>query len=172
MWPLVFGIESSKRNGTKSIRLNLLLTLGHQYPNLYRAISERLGIEVIRDIYYAKGWTTKKANSHLVAELVVAWVHRSDLLLADVTFVDPFAPIKENEMRYMLQTHKGLGLLPTLLENMQREAEHLGCEQLILTASMRDLADLFKRFGFVVEDSEMGRVGLEIGCGIPMERNV
>jgi hypothetical protein len=141
-------------------------------PRLYQAISTFLGIEVIRDIYYVQGWKSQKRKSSLVVELVVAWVYRNDLLLADITFIDPASPISAGERQFALQTHKGLGLLPTLLGNMECKAKELGCDQLTLTASMRDLVILFRRFGFAVEDSEMGRSGMEIGCGIPMERDV
>lgn len=141
-------------------------------PSLYQAISTFLGIEVIRDIYYVKGWTSKKRKSNLVVEMVVAWVYRNDLLLADVTFIDPERPIPKRQRQFVLQTHKGLGLLPTLLGNMQRKAEDLGCEQLTLTAAMRDQVDLFRSFGFAVEDSKMGRLAMEIGFGIPMERDI
>jgi hypothetical protein len=55
---------------------------------------------------------------------------------------------------------------------MQHKAAELGCDQLTLTAAMRDLLDLFSSFGFVVEDNEMGRRGKQIGHGIPMERDV
>jgi len=140
--------------------------------NLYKAISTLLGVEVIRDIYYVKGWASKKKKSNVVVELVVARVYRNDLLLADVAFMDPARPIPMGQRRFALQTHKGLGLLPTHLGNMQRKAEELGCEQLTLTAAIRDLVDLFSSFGFVVEDSEMGRRGMQIGHGIPMERDV
>jgi hypothetical protein len=141
-------------------------------PSLYKAISTLLGVEVIRDIYYVKGWTAKKKKSNLVVELMIAWVHRNDLLLADVTFIDPASPIPKKERRFAHQTHQGLGLLPTLLTNMQRKAEELGCEQLTLTAATRDQAHLFGSFGFLVEDSQMGRRGMQIGFGIPMERDV
>lgn len=77
---------------------------------------------MIRDIYYVKGWTSKNKKSNLVVELVVAWAFRNDLLLADVTFRDPARPIPQEERRFRLQTHKGLGLLPNLLENTQRKA--------------------------------------------------
>jgi len=141
-------------------------------PNLYQAISTLLGVEVIRDIYYVKGWTSKKKKANLVVELLVAWVYRNDLLLGDVTFRDPASPIPRRERRFADQTHKGLGLLPTLVGNLQRKAAELACEQLTLTAAMRDQVELFRSFGFAVENSEMGRRGMEIGWGIPMERNV
>jgi len=52
------------------------------------------------------------------------------------------------------------------------KAEELGCEQLTLTAGTLDQVNLFKQHGFVVEDSEVGRRGLDWGVGIPMERDV
>lgn len=142
-------------------------------PNLYRAISELIGTEVIRDIYWVRGWASKKKErSKLVVDLMVAWVFRSDLFLADVTFRDPSRPLPEEERKF-LQTHKGLGLLPALMTNMQRKAEELGCEQLTLVAATVELANIFERFGFVVEDSEIGRRGMRWGVGgIPMERDV
>jgi hypothetical protein len=141
-------------------------------PNLYQAISSLLGVEVIRDIYSVRGWISKKQKSNLVVEMVVAWVYRNDLLLADISFMDPTSPIPKKQRRFGHQTHKGLGLLPTLLDNMQRKAKERDCEQLTLTAAMRDQVDLFRSFGFVVEDSEMSRIAMQAGYGIPMERDV
>jgi hypothetical protein len=139
----------------------------------YKALSESLGVEIIRDIYYVKGWASRsKRKSSLVVELLVAWVYRNDLLLADVTFMDPSRPIPDGEPKFALQTHKGLGLLSPLLANMQLKAEELGCEQLTLTAGTLDQVRLFEKHGFVVEDSEVGRRGVAWGVGVPMERNV
>jgi hypothetical protein len=59
--------------------------------------------------------------------------------------------------RKFLQTHEGLGLLPTLTTNMQRKAQELGCEQLTLVAATVGLVNIFEHFGFVVENSEIGR---------------
>jgi hypothetical protein len=141
-------------------------------PAMYLAISQFLKIEVIRDIYYAKAWESRKMNSKLVAELLVAWVYQNDLLLADVNFRDPERPIPTQERISALQSHKGLGLLPVVLNNMQSEAERLGCEYLILTAGTRDEMKLFAKYGFSVENSEPGRQGVLLGGGIPMERKV
>ncbi len=141
-------------------------------PHLHLAISETLGIELIRDIYFVKGWKGTKKKRNLAVEMLVAWVYRNDLQLTDVTFIDPDNPIPVKERRFALQTHQGLGLLPTLMGNLQNKAEELHCEQLTLTAGMRDQVGLFSQYGFVVEDSEMGRRGMKIGFGIPMERDV
>jgi hypothetical protein len=141
-------------------------------PYLYRYISDGLGIEVIRDIYYAKAWQNVRKGRNIVAEVLVACVYRSDLNLADVTFVDRSAPIPKAERKSALQSHKGLGLLPVLLENMEKVAEGNGCEQLTLIAGTRDEMNLFASHGFSVEDSDLARFGMKLGVAIMMERNV
>ncbi len=141
-------------------------------PSLHLAISELIGAEVIRDIYYVKGWKGAKKQANLVVEMLVAWVYRSDLQLGDITFIDPVRPIPRKLRRFADQTHKGFGLLPTLMESLQRKAEELHCEQLTLTTARRDQVGLFARYGFRVEDSTIGRAGMELGYGIPMERDV
>ncbi len=140
-------------------------------PRLPLAISRLLGIEVIRDIYYAKGWKGGRKESNLVVQLLVALVYRNDLHLADITFVNPDQPIPEGQ-GFAFQTHKGLGLLPALLANLQKKGEELRCEQLTLQAATRDQMNLFGRHGFAIEDSQLARLGLQHGVAIPMERDV
>lgn len=141
-------------------------------PDLYLAISELLGVEVIRDIYYVKGWKAPRRKTNLIVEMLVGWVYRSDLQLGDITFINPERPIPKRARKFPFQTQEGLGLLPVLLENLQRKAKELGCEQLTLVAAAGDQARLFGRYGFTVEDSDMGRFAMKLGCGIPMERDV
>jgi hypothetical protein len=141
-------------------------------PDLHLAISKLLKIEVIRDIYYVKGWRGPKKRSNLVLELLVAWLYRNDLHLGDITFINPDRPIPKANRKHELQTHEGLGLLPVLLENMHLKAKELGCNQQTLTAAMTENVALFRRFGFDVEDSEFTRLALELGFGIPMEKDL
>jgi len=141
-------------------------------PNLHAAISEIIGAEVIRDIYYVKGWKKPKKTTNLIVEMLVAWVYRNDLQLGDITFRDPARPIPRRLRKFVDQEYQGLGLLPTLMENLRRKAEELGCEQLTLTAARKDQVNLFGRFGFVVENTISGRMAMRLGLGIPMERNV
>ncbi len=140
-------------------------------PNLYGAISRLLDIEVIRDIYYVRGWKGTKKRRQLVVELLLAWVYQNDLHLADITFIDPNQPIPRDK-RLAFQTHKGLGLLPVLLANLQQKGKQLGCEQLTLIAATRDQMRLFAKHGFVVENSPLARLGMKTGIAIPMERTV
>lgn len=141
-------------------------------PSLHIAISTLIREEVIRDIYSATVWRKPKRKSNLVAELMIAWVYRNDLHLADVTFRDPDRPIPAVLRRFTDQHYKGLKLLPTLVDNLHRKAVELGCEQLTLTAAKSDQVALFARYGFSVEDSKSGRAALKLGFGIPMERDV
>ncbi len=141
-------------------------------PDLHLAISTLIGEEVIKDIYYVKGWKAHRKNPNLIAEMLVAWVYRNDLQLADITFRDPKQPIPKKARRFALQTHKGLGLLPVLVKSLQKKAEQLHCEQLTLVSARDELVPLFERYGFAVEDSEMGRRGMKLGVGIPRERDV
>jgi hypothetical protein len=141
-------------------------------PALHIAISHRLRIEVIHDIYYVKGWKESREEDNLVAEFLVAHVYPNDLQLADLTFIDPTRPIPEEDRVFMHQTHHGLGLLPLLMENLHRKAVELGCDQMTLTSASQDQAPLFERYGFSVEDSDVGVLAMENGFGIPMERDV
>jgi len=86
-------------------------------------------------------------------------------------FVDPDQPIPEGQ-GFALQTHKGLGLFPTLMVNMQESAKKLGCEQLTLQAATRDQMNLFQKYGFVVENSPLARLGMKHGVAIPMEKDI
>jgi hypothetical protein len=55
---------------------------------------------------------------------------------------------------------------------MQTVAEEIGCEQLTLIAGTRAEMKLFGLYGFDVEDSDLGRFGVEQGVAIMMDRNV
>lgn len=141
-------------------------------PNLHLAVSDLIRAEVIRDLYYVKGWKARKTQANLIVEMLVAWVYRNDLQLGDITFINPEERIPRELRRFPDQTHKGLGLLPALFTNLERKAEELHCAQLTLTAARRDQVELFARYGFTVEDSTSGRAAMELGFGIPMERDV
>lgn len=141
-------------------------------PKLHNAISKVVGEDVIRDIYFVRAWRGVPRKDNLVMEVVIADVYRSDLQLADITFCNPGKPIAPVDRRFKLQTHKGLGLFPTLLENMNKYGLAHGHEQLTLTAAFRDLVALFRHHGFVVENSLAGKIAMQCGAGIPMERDV
>ena len=55
------------------------------------------------------------------------------------------------------------------MTNCRVAAETLGAEKITLTAAHSDLLSPFRNHGFEVEDSEMGRMAMEVGIGFPME---
>ena len=65
--------------------------------------------------------------------------------------------------------HKGFGLLPNVIANMQTYAVQKGIEYLTLTAAAGDLVPLFTKHGFKIEDNDLGRLCLRAGVCIPME---
>lgn len=141
-------------------------------PKLHSAISKVVGEDIIRDILYVKAWRGVPRKANLVMELLVVDVYRDELHLGDITFCDPARPIAPINRVYEMQTHKGLGLLNVLLENMRNYARVKGYRKLTLTAAHSDLVPLFKEHGFAVEDSIAGRMGLQAGMSIPMECDV
>lgn len=143
-----------------------------QDPKLHSAISRVIGENAIRDILMVRAWKGVPRKANLVMELMVADVYRNELHLGDVTFCDPERPIAPADRTYKLQSHKGLGLLGVLIDNMDAYARARGYEYLTLTAAYADLVPLFQRHGFAVEDTMAGRIGLEAGKSIPMERAV
>ena len=94
------------------------------------------------------------------------------LRLADITIRYPGLPILKPQRRFAFQTHKGFGLLQTLMDNLRVQAEKRHCDQLTLSAATRDQVELFLRYGFVVEKSPSGRIAMQSGFGISVERNV
>ncbi|MGF6265221.1 GNAT superfamily N-acetyltransferase [Paraburkholderia youngii] len=141
-------------------------------PKLHSAISKVVGENAIRDILMVKAWKGVPRKANLVMELMIADVYRNELHLGDVAFRDPERPIAPADRIYTLQSHKGLGLLGSLIDNMDTYARARGYKHLTLTAAYADLVPLFRRHGFEVEEDMAARIGLQAGKSIPMERAV
>ncbi|CAE6900304.1 hypothetical protein [Paraburkholderia domus] len=141
-------------------------------PKLHAAISKVIGENSIRDILMVKAWGGVPRKANLIMELLIADVYQDELHLGDVTFCDPDRPIAPADRIYNLQSHKGLGLLGAVIDNMDAYARTRGYKHLTLTAAYADLVPLFQKHGFRVEDNLAARIGLQAGKSIPMERAV
>jgi GNAT superfamily N-acetyltransferase len=141
-------------------------------PKLNSAISKVIGENAIRDILMVKAWRGVPRKANLVMELMIADVYRDELHLADVAFCDPARPIAPADRIYTLQSHKGLGLLGSVIDNMNEYARARGYKHITLTAAYADLVPLFQKHGFEVEDNMTARIGIQAGKSIPMERSV
>jgi hypothetical protein len=142
-----------------------------QDPELHRVIAEMIGEPVIQNIGYLRATVPFKGEAFEVAEFLTAEVFPNDLHLADVLFQDPERPIPETERRYRFQTHRGLGLLPTVIQQAEAFARSRKKNFITLTAADQDLIPLFESYGFVVENNPGAKYILKVvGQGIPMEK--
>jgi hypothetical protein len=141
--------------------------LNGEDPTLYQQIEKIIGEPVIYDAAYfhadLKGAT--------VAHVMLLRVFPNNLHFADVNFVNPAHPIARHR-RKRAQTHRGLGLLPTLVTNMKRYAHNQDLDYITLTAAYDDLIPLFERHGFIVEQNPMADICVSSGQCIPMEMSL
>jgi hypothetical protein len=133
-------------------------------PHLFKKIKQLIGKRVLVDAAYFSA----EFHGDRVAKVILFRVFPNNLHLSSVFFRDPAAPLPAAE-RMKYRTHKGLGLLPTLIAKMRIYAVENGIEYLTLTAAAGDLVPLFEKHGFAVEDNDMGRFCLKTGVCIPME---
>jgi len=103
---------------------------------------------------------------------MVAHVYPSSLHLADILMQNPLQPIPEKEQSHFDQKYKGFGLLGTVMERFEHKGKELGCDVLTLTATRIDQVPLFEKYGFSVRDSDAGKLSLEYGVGLPMDKNI
>lgn len=142
-------------------------------PNLCERVSDEIGEDVLRDLYYVKADVQDKVlKNKLAAELLVARIFPNDLFLADVEFSNPYKMLSSTERKYQFQKYAGLGLLGTLVANMVNVGNAMGCRSILLVAASIDLVPKFARHGFEVEDTESAKMALFHKAGPPMERRL
>lgn len=142
-------------------------------PLSFKIIEERVGQELLRDIWAVViDVEDEGLEDSTCMELIVALIYPNDLVLLDVNFQDPYKPIPESKRRYDHQTHKGLKLLDGLMIALERKAYELECDNILLTAASGDLVPLFQKFGFDLDGSQLSKVALECGVGIPMVKEL
>jgi hypothetical protein len=141
-------------------------------PKLFRKIEKKIQKKIIYDAFWTQAsiFNDQFPEGFKVAEFLVAHVYPNDLLLGDVFFQNPLSPIGDDRYRYT--KFRGFGLLPQVVENLVSFAQERKCDYMTLTAASNDLIPLFEKFGYIVEDNFMARLGLENGLCIPMERKM
>jgi hypothetical protein len=141
-------------------------------PKLFRKIEKKIQKKVIHDAFWTQAmiFNDQFPDGFKVAEYLVAQVYPNDLLLGDVYFQNPLSPIPDNPYRFT--AFWGFALLPRVIDNLVGVAKERKCDFMTLTAAAADLIPLFQRFGYVVEDNIMARMGLANGMTIPMERKM
>jgi hypothetical protein len=142
-----------------------------QDPILYRKIEELLGIQVLFDLYYAnvRVQDDSLGEDNECCQICLAHTYPNDIVLADVTFENPYKPIPKAKQRYRYTHYEGLSLMPVLMEQLKEYCLQTGKDRIVLTAAARDLVPLFSKYGFQVDGSPIAKVALKVGVGIPME---
>jgi len=142
-------------------------------PRIHMKVANIIGKRIIKDIYYSAGHLEDNTlDDNQVFEFMVAHVYPNSLHLADILLQNPLQPIPEPEQNHFDQKYKGFGLLRTVMKNLEDKGKELGCDILTLTAARRDQVPLFEKYGFSVRDSDAGKLSLEYGAGLPMDKNI
>jgi hypothetical protein len=137
-------------------------------PLVLQKLAALVKADVLDDIYCCRC----TVGGELVASLLIAQVWPRDLYLGMITFANPSKPIPVEQRKSVLQKYKGLGLLPTFLDRVEKCAIVRGCENITLIANETSQATLFGRFGFVVDDHLSAKTSVAHGKAIPMHKPI
>ena len=103
---------------------------------------------------------------------MIGKVFPNDIHLADIEISNPYEPILESERKHPQQHYKGWGLLKYQIDELTSYCKNSNCGFLTLTAATSDQFNLFKKYGFKIEDNKAAQIGLKIGYGISMEMKI
>lgn len=140
-------------------------------PHILKRVSQALGQKVVFDISYCFATLPDVKLEEPAIQTLVAHLYPSRLHIGDVKLLDPRRPRSDTEHAGD-QSHESLRLFSVFLNNCKIVAKNLGAEKISLTAAYVELVETFRAHGFEVEDSELARLGLRFGMGIPMEINL
>lgn len=144
--------------------------IDNQNPMLYKAIEEHIKATILYDLYCMHlAVDDIQLDYNQCCEMCLAYTYPNDIVLADVTFINPYKPIPEEKRRYSCTHFEGLSLLPALMDRLKDYAKEHSIDKIILTAAHADLIPLFKKYGFVVDESEIAKFALRVKACIPME---
>lgn len=137
-------------------------------PNLLRRVAQKLGTKVIFDINYTYAECPGVELREPAAQILVAHLYPNRLHIGDVKLLNPHEP-RISDVTNDDQTHNSLRLFGACMHNCISISRKIGVDKMTLTAANFDLTKTFGAYGFSVEDSEMGKMAVKFGFGIPME---
>ena len=142
-------------------------------PKLYLGMERYTGETVLRDISYTVAEVEDRGlEDACAAQLLLAVTYPHVLRISDVTFCNVYQKIAEKDRRYQHQLYQGLGLFPEMLENCKLYCREHAIGEITLCAADIDLVPFFRMHGFMVDDTQAGRIALEAGLGIPMTKAI
>ena len=144
-----------------------------QDPMIYREISRIICEPVFYEVlFFELKINDPKLRYNCIHEITVGRVFPNDIHLADIEFTNPYEPIPKFLAKSPNQIFKGLGLLGQQIDRLVEYAKKNNCGFVTLTASSINEYELFKKYGFQLEDSDIAEIGLKSGSGIPMDLKI
>ncbi|WP_278183497.1 hypothetical protein [Vibrio misgurnus] len=142
-------------------------------PSLYKEVSNFVGTDVIKDILYIHTNTgDSSVDCKDFSELLIAVLHQNILHISDVKFSNPLEPMKPSERQSEFQAFRGLNLFGELVDRCVTYSKEHNLDRICLTAAHISLVPFFEKYGFVVDDTPTGKLGMAHGSSIPMTRLV
>lgn len=142
-------------------------------PKLYLGMERHTGETVLRDISFTVAEVEDDGlKDACAAQLLLAVTYPQVLRISDVTFCDVYQKIAEKDRHYKHQLYQGLDLFPEMLKNCILYCHEHVIREITLCAADIDLVPFFKMHGFMVDDTQAGRIALEAGLGIPMTKPI
>lgn len=142
-------------------------------PFIFRKISKIIREPILQEVVYCESKIIDPSLEYNTTyEIMIGKVFPNDIHLADIEISNPYQPIIESERKHPQQHYKGLGLLKYQIDELISYCKKSNCGFLTLTASTKDQYNLFKKYGFEIEDNKVAKIGLEIGLGISMEMKI
>lgn len=142
-------------------------------PQVHRKISQIIGENIIKAFVYTKCQIDDEDLDYkTVCEFVIFELYPNILHLGDITFSDPYKPISNEEKKFEHQDFEGLGMLSSLMNNINEYAKQKSFDYITLTSASKDQIPLFKKYGFTPENNAFTNQALNIGYSIPMEKKI
>jgi hypothetical protein len=137
-------------------------------PAIIQAIERVTKIPLIQDLGWTEATIQYRGQRFVVATSSAARLTLGNLHFGDISVKDPRFPLKKTEWKSEFQTHRGLGLLSQVMNNVVEAARERDSVAVTLQAATSSLVPVFNRFGFDVEDNDAARAAMKFGMGIPM----
>ena len=143
-----------------------------QDPALRGEVEKAIGRALFKEFGFMEATVLRKGKPFIVATSLVAHLTEAELHWYDISMANPGKPIPKRRRRSPSQHFEGFGLLGDVVTALFTAARERGCRVLSLTAAFSPLVPIFERFGFRVEDNELGRMSRLNGISIPMSARV
>lgn len=137
-------------------------------PHLADAIEQLTGEPILKEVGFLEATVTHGGHPFVVATSAVSLLTAGELHWYDIGMENPSKPLPESERVSPVHEYKGFGLLREVASAVFKAAKERHCKVVSVTVANEPLVKIFERFGFEVEDSDLGRIAMTIGFGIPM----